>query len=43
LGLRLDVVSLKLKKANGAAVETLPVTPRIDFTDLGYNARVPPP
>jgi hypothetical protein len=29
-----DVVSLSLKKADGSAVETLPVQPRIDFTDL---------
>jgi hypothetical protein len=29
-----DVVSLSLKKANGSTVETLPVQPRIDFTDL---------
>jgi hypothetical protein len=29
-----DVVSLSLKKADGATVETLPVQPRIDFTDL---------
>ncbi len=29
-----DVVSLTLKKANGSVVETLPVTPRVDFTDL---------
>src|SRR5690242_9795301 len=29
-----DVVSLSLKKANGSTVDTLPVQPRIDFTDL---------
>ena len=29
-----DVVSLTLKKANGSVVETLPVQPRVDFTDL---------
>ena len=29
-----DVVSLTLKKANGSVVETLPVAPRVDFTDL---------
>jgi hypothetical protein len=29
-----DVVSLSLKKANGAVVETLPVSPRVDFTQL---------
>jgi hypothetical protein len=29
-----DVVSLTLKKANGSVVETLPVTPRVDFADL---------
>jgi hypothetical protein len=29
-----DVVSLTLKKANGATVETLPVSPRVDFAQL---------
>jgi hypothetical protein len=29
-----DVVSLSLKKADGATVDTLPVKPRIDFADL---------
>jgi len=29
-----DVVSLTLKKANGSTVDTLPVQPRVDFTDL---------
>jgi len=29
-----DVVSLSLKKANGTVVETLPVSPRVDFTQL---------
>ncbi len=29
-----DVVSLSLKKANGAAVEVLPVSPRVDFSQL---------
>ena len=29
-----DVVSLSLKKANGATVETLPVRPRVDFAEL---------
>jgi hypothetical protein len=29
-----DVVSLSLKKASGAVVETLPVSPRVDFAQL---------
>src|SRR5262245_62018422 len=34
LGYTVDVVSLTLKKANGAVVETLPVTTRVDFAQL---------
>lgn len=34
LSYTVDVVSLSLKKANGAVVETLPVTTRIDFAQL---------
>ncbi len=34
LSYTVDVVSLTLKRANGAVVETLPVRPRIDFTDI---------
>ena len=34
LSYSVDVVSLKLKRANGAMVETLPATTRIDFAQL---------
>lgn len=34
LSYTVDVTSLQLKKANGTVVETLPVTSRIDFTQL---------
>jgi hypothetical protein len=34
LNYSVDVVSLTLKKASGAVVETLPVTSRVNFTDL---------
>jgi hypothetical protein len=34
LSYTVDVVSLSLKKANGAVVETLPVQPRVDFAEL---------
>ena len=34
LSYTVDVVSLKLKRANGTAVETLPATTRIDFAQL---------
>jgi hypothetical protein len=34
LGYTVDVVSLKLKRANGTTVETLPATTRIDFAQL---------
>ena len=34
LSYTVDVISLTLKKANGAVVQTLPVQPRIDFAEL---------
>jgi hypothetical protein len=41
LSYTVDVVSLKLKRANGTTVETLPATTRIDFAQLVAHRILP--